>query len=893
MERKSVRNRKGYGEKRHSFSRIIMSYLLVAVMVSSVMLPGSQMGLQVQAKERQAVTLIIGGSNRSMIAKSKHGVIYTYRSSNEKVASVSKNGVISGKKRGKASIIRYVTQNHKTKIDKVQVFQVKPFAISGKKTVYVNGKYRYKTNGSRVCWTLNSKNYASVSSKGVLKPKKAGKITLVAKSGKNQVKKKITIKKDKIDHIEAAYKGQPAFQGNPIKKSDLQVKAVYKSGRKKVLSSYQLKQSSFSKVGKEKITVSYGSYSTKTTVLVSEKKVTSLQAVYRGGSLAVGQSIKVNDMSVTAVYNDGSTRILGADEIVLTNATAKEKGTLSVVITHIASGVQATVNIVVNGLSILGVDTNYSGGVIYKEEGVDTSKVKIVVTYEDGSTALVDASDIRVGSTISEDGKVKVLLYYTVDGVEYSTILSAEEKSHKLTDLIVESQRAYAFCGKELNRNNFLVKARYSDGSERIVEDWICDYKVLEEEGKQNVVFQYTEDAITVTDEMEIQIKQAVPKTLKVVKPITNLKEGENLDLSKMQVMAVYDDGCSEIVNGYTTDYDSNNKTPGVRTVTIEYEGLTTSMQVLIEAKKLLSISASNPIGITLAGNEMNMQGMAVTAYYDNQTSEVVGGWSTSYSKDLPAGTYAIAVQYKDASCHVQVVVENPMEIALSANSTIVKHSVTLTCNQGDVSYSVVGGSAILGKSSGNSMYITATAPGTIVIQAVRAKTGEVRQASFVAEAFRLSYVNTAGGNVAEGDRLQFTTNASAQFRYCMNCDDGNVYTGSSSSNSTSYGYTANKLGVLTVTALDPVSGIILEKSVTVRKALNISGNSSVLVGKTITLTTTKQVVNWSSSNSAVATVNKSGVVKGVKAGTVTITATFPEYGNRKITKKITVKKAS
>ena len=74
---------------------------------------------------------------------------------------------------------------------------------------------------------------------------------------------------------------------------------------------------------------------------------------------------------------------------------------------------------------------------------------------------------------------------------------------------------------------------------------------------------------------------------------------------------------------------------------------------------------------------------------------------------------------------------------------------------------------------------------------------------------------------------------------------------------------------------------------------LVLSGSSSVTAGSTIQLTCTKtpsgatDKLTYSSSNKAVATVNSSGVVKGIKAGTATITV--KAANGVKTTKKITV----
>ena len=73
----------------------------------------------------------------------------------------------------------------------------------------------------------------------------------------------------------------------------------------------------------------------------------------------------------------------------------------------------------------------------------------------------------------------------------------------------------------------------------------------------------------------------------------------------------------------------------------------------------------------------------------------------------------------------------------------------------------------------------------------------------------------------------------------------------------------------------------------------------TVKVGKTATIkvkeikpsNATNKKIKWTSSNNKIATVNQSGVVKGIKAGTITITASA--HNGKKATRKVTVQKNS
>ena len=78
--------------------------------------------------------------------------------------------------------------------------------------------------------------------------------------------------------------------------------------------------------------------------------------------------------------------------------------------------------------------------------------------------------------------------------------------------------------------------------------------------------------------------------------------------------------------------------------------------------------------------------------------------------------------------------------------------------------------------------------------------------------------------------------------------------------------------------------------------SISISGNSSIVINNTAQMTATvspsdatTQTVTWSSSNTSIAAVDSSGIVTGIAAGTVTITATATDGSGITGTKEITV----
>ena len=126
----------------------------------------------------------------------------------------------------------------------------------------------------------------------------------------------------------------------------------------------------------------------------------------------------------------------------------------------------------------------------------------------------------------------------------------------------------------------------------------------------------------------------------------TTCLEGKKLDLTGLVVTACYDNDTQKTVTGYTTDgYDS---TPGTKTITVTYQGMTTTFEVEVLAKSLTRIAVTSyPVDNTyLEGKEPDFTGLEITAYYNNDTREVVTDYTLSDYASTP-GLNEITVIYQ------------------------------------------------------------------------------------------------------------------------------------------------------------------------------------------------------------------------------------------------------
>ena len=132
----------------------------------------------------------------------------TYKTSNKKIATVNAKGKITAKKKGTAKIYVISKANKKKKctitvtvgtpVTKVKLNKTKSTMTVGKKQTLKATVTPKKASSKAVVWKSSNKKVATVTSKGVVKAKKAGTVTITATAKDGSGKKascKVTVKK--------------------------------------------------------------------------------------------------------------------------------------------------------------------------------------------------------------------------------------------------------------------------------------------------------------------------------------------------------------------------------------------------------------------------------------------------------------------------------------------------------------------------------------------------------------------------------------------------------------------------------------------------------------------------------------------------------------------------
>ena len=217
----------------------------------------------------------------------------------------------------------------------------------------------------------------------------------------------------------------------------------------------------------------------------------------------------------------------------------------------------------------------------------------------------------------------------------------------------VPSKDSFEF-GEELSVKVF---ANYSDGTS--VE--VTDYQVIGYNpniaGEQNVVFTYQAKITT----LNIRVNDPIIVSINVINNEESYEWGEDLDLT---VTASYSDGSTVVITDYeVTGY--NKEESGEQTITVSYEGKSSSLKVLVNNPVLVDITATSKNTYEW-GEDLDLT--VIGTYSDNSSKEVTGYKVSGYNKEQ-SGEQTVTVTYEDKTYTFKVTVNNPVLVSITAVS--------------------------------------------------------------------------------------------------------------------------------------------------------------------------------------------------------------------------------
>lgn len=459
---------------------------------------------------------------------------------------------------------------------------------------------------------------------------------------------------------------------------------------------------------------------------ICDRVVTDITATKQSQSIIIGDDII---STATATYLDGHTGTvnctvtgfdknkIGIQTVTFTYSglvdNAKTTGTKTCTTTVTVNNKNKPVSLTVTPSS----DTVYNGS-------EPTYEVK--VNYDDNTSKIITSGYTKTGFTAGAGTKT-VKFSYTENGVTVSTEITIIVKRnvvtcpyghiYELDDF--DNDNGCPVCKKVLEKisvapNNLTVEkggslsinitATYQDGHTEVVTDgWTSDFD-SSKLGYQLVTITYKNKkeaiAVTVTKDITCPVCGTVyaadadgsdpgcPVCKKKVVSITATPDNQVVEYGNdltLQVTATYQDGHSENVDDWTSNFDTFS--PGEQTVTVYYETRSTSVKVTVDTPEQVKCPVCgmvyNPLqypngcpycsttvtGIEAAlrdggtkvqyGSELNLN--VILLYKDGHRALAFNDWSVEGYHAKQLGTQTITVNYKNFSTSLTIEVINTL----------------------------------------------------------------------------------------------------------------------------------------------------------------------------------------------------------------------------------------
>lgn len=228
-------------------------------------------------------------------------------------------------------------------------------------------------------------------------------------------------------------------------------------------------------------------------------------------------------------------------------------------------------------------------------ESFNQSGLSLTATYSDNSTKTISSGFACTGFSSSSAGTKTVTVSYTEGGVTKTTSFNVTVVNITLTNIAVKTNptKTQYFIGESFNQSGLTLMATYSNGSTKtITSGFTCTGFSSSSTGTKTVTVSYTEGGVTKKTSFNVTIINITLTGIAVKTNPTKTKYylGESFDQSGLTLTATYSNGSTKtITSGFTCTGFSSSST-GKKTITVTYEGKTTTFTVEVKSGPTISI---------------------------------------------------------------------------------------------------------------------------------------------------------------------------------------------------------------------------------------------------------------------------------------------------------------
>ncbi|MCD8158635.1 MAG: bacterial Ig-like domain-containing protein [Clostridiales bacterium] len=448
--------------------------------------------------------------------------------------------------------------------------------------------------------------------------------------------------------------------------------------------------------GDTSVLITYGNYFATVPISVAAKEITGIEIETYPDKVTYveGETFDDSGIVVLATYNDGSTSYLASNEYTYSTDPLT---LLDLYVTVYAGNVSDIVPIRVVDKEITGIAvTEYPNKVsYYAGQSFDSTGMIVEAAYNDGSTAII--SDYSVSPETITSGTTEVTI--SKDGYSDMVKISVSDVALKSIAVTTPPTKTSYYAGEPFISDGMVVTGYFNDGSSAEITDYSISNSTLTS-GTMLVYITY--DGLYTTTSVTVSDKTITGIEIATLPDKTSYVAGQTFDSSGMIVNAVYSDGSTAEVTGYSISPStlSVNDT----NVLVTYGNYFASVSVSVAAKEIESISIVEKPSKTeyVEGEVFDPSGMIVEATYnDGSTSYLTSSEYTYSTSALATSDNSVTIYAGDVSASVGITVvskeitdiavtEYPDKISYVAGQSFDSAGMIVTASYNDGSTAVI-----------------------------------------------------------------------------------------------------------------------------------------------------------------------------------------------------------
>ena len=414
--------------------------------------------------------------------------------------------------------------------------------------------------------------------------------------------------------------------------------------------------------GNKTLTVTYrGVEATKTIQVVGVESITVVAGSVKNEVL-VGETYDTSLISATVRYTDGTTEVLGIEELTVGTVTTDAAGEQLLGITYL----DKTVNYPVAVCGVVGIVVEGLPMSVVAGEELDLTNMKVYAVYSDTKQTKVlltegyttNASDLDFDV---EGAKILVVSYSGTYG-EFTKEVNISTEPPVLESITTNIAQDKAYIGNAYDKSGITVTAIYGNGREiDVTASAVLGDVDTTEAGEKTLTVTYTEDGVTKTAEITVTVYgiESIEVVSGTIANLVNL--GAALDTSSVKISVKYTDGETATVTTGIAVSALDTTTGGDKSVTVSYLGAETTVSVHVKELLSINIVSGSVESVVRYGYAIDLSNLEIEAVYTNGTVVIAyNGTNMQYTFDSTAAVDFVALltvtyEGKSASYSVDV----------------------------------------------------------------------------------------------------------------------------------------------------------------------------------------------------------------------------------------------